>query len=522
MRFGEPHEQDLWNDRPGLVRLFFIAPDIMGGMGMYDVAVIGAGIIGCSIARVLSRYRLDTVLVEKEPDVADCTTKANSAIVHAGYDAKPGTLKARFNALGNPMYDRLCEELDVPFKRIGSLVLAFSEDDMQTIRKLYEQGIANGISGMEIWDGNKVLEAEPRINKDVMGALYAATCGVVGPWELAIAQAENAAENGVEVLLDNEVRNIEKLAEGYRLYTDQRVIDARYVINCAGLHADRINDMVSDESFSISPRRGEYNIFDKSVGDIVKTVVFPCPSKLGKGILVSPTVHGNLLIGPNAEDLPDKEAFGTSSEGLRFIWEGAEKSVPHLPYNAIITGFSGLRARCERDDFMIEEAAGAKGFINVAGIESPGLTSAPAIAEYVAGMLAGIDGGFEEKDDYVAERRRLARFSELNAEERQALIDKDPRYGRVICRCETVTEGEIVDAIHRKVGARTVDGVKRRVRPGSGRCQGGFCSPRVMEILARELNIDITAVVKEKKGSYILDHPTKENVEPETEVKDIR
>lgn len=510
MRFGEPHELDLWDDRSGSVRLFFIAPDKAGGMGMYDVAVIGAGIVGCSIARVLSRYSLNTVLIEKEPDVADCTTKANSAIVHAGYDAKPGTLKAKFNALGNPMYDKLCEELDVPFKRIGSLVLGFSEEDMETIGKLYEQGIENGIGGMEIWDRKKVLEVEPMINKEVMGALYAATCGVVGPWELAIAQAENAAENGVEVLLDNEVRDIEKQAGGYRLYTTGRVMDARYVINCAGLHADKINNMVSSESFSISPRRGEYNIFDKSVGDLVKTVVFPCPSKLGKGILVSPTVHGNLLIGPNAEDLSDREAFGTTSEGLQFIREGAEKSVPDLPYNYIITGFSGLRARCERDDFIIEEAAGAKGFINVAGIESPGLTSAPAIAEYVAELLMGIAGGFEEKEDYMPGRRRLARFSELGEEERRAIIEKDPRYGRIICRCETVTEGEIVDAIHRKVGARTVDGVKRRVRPGSGRCQGGFCGPRVMEILARELKLDLTEVVKEKKGSYILKHPTKE------------
>lgn len=478
---------------------------------MYDVAVIGAGIIGCSIARALSRYRLGTVLIEKEPDVADCTTKANSAIIHAGYDAKPGTLKARFNALGNPMYDKLCEELDVPFKRVGSLVLAFGDEDMETIKKLYEQGIANGISGMEIWDKAKVIEMEPRVNKEVTGALYAATCGIVGPMELAIALAENAADNGVEVLLDSEVAAIKKQEEGYRIYTKDNVIAARYVINCAGLHADAINSMVSEERFTISPRRGEYNIFDKSAKDVVKTVVFPCPSRLGKGILVSPTVHGNLLIGPNAEDLEDKEAFDTTSKGLQFIREGAERSVPDLPYNLIITGFSGLRARCERDDFIIEEAPDAKGFINVAGIESPGLTSSPAIAEYVAGLLAGICGGLEEKEDYNPRRRRQIRFSELSEAERKELVEKEPRYGRVICRCETVTEGEIVDAIHRKVGARTLDGVKRRVRPGSGRCQGGFCGPRVMEILARELGRDIRDIVKDRKGSYVLEHPTKEN-----------
>jgi glycerol-3-phosphate dehydrogenase len=284
-------------------------------------------------------------------------------------------------------------------------------------------------------------------------------------------------------------------------------------INCAGLHADKINNMVATESFKISPRRGEYNIFDKSVGDIAKTVIFPCPSKLGKGILVSPTVHGNLLIGPNAEDIYDKEAFETTSEGLRFIKEGAERSVPNLPYNAIITSFSGLRARCERDDFIIEESLDVKGFINVAGIESPGLTSSPAIAEYVAELLKDICGGLMEKKDYKSGRRKMTRFNELSEAERKELIKRDSRYGRIICRCETVTEGEIVDAIHRKVGATTVDGVKRRVRPGSGRCQGGFCGPRVMEILARELNKDINEVVKDSKGSYILNHRTKEHRE---------
>lgn len=482
---------------------------------MYDVAVIGAGIIGCSISRALSRYKVNAILIEKESDVADCTTKANSAIVHAGYDAKPGTLKAKFNALGNPMYDKLCEELDVPFKRIGSLVLAFNEEDMETVNKLYVQGIINGINGLEILDREKLLDMEPNVSKKVIGGLYARTCGVVSPWELAIAQAENAAENGVEILLNNEVKDIKKLESGYRIFTSDSTQDARYVINCAGLYADSINNMVAPESFRISPRRGEYNIFDKSVGDLVKTVVFPCPSKLGKGILVSPTVHGNLLIGPNVEDIHDKDAFQTTSGGLQFIREGAERSVSNLPYNAVITSFSGLRSRCDRDDFIIEEARDAKGFINVAGIESPGLTSAPAIAEYVVELLKGISGGLEEKKSFINKRRKLIRFSELSEVERKELIEKDPRYGRVICRCETVTEGEIVDAIHRKAGATTVDGLKRRVRPGMGRCQGGFCSPRVMEILSRELNTEINEVVKDKKGSYILSHPTKENREQE-------
>lgn len=478
---------------------------------MYDVAVIGAGIVGCSILRALSRYEINVILVEKEADVADCTTKANSAIIHAGYDAKPGTLKAKFNALGNPMFEKLCRELDVPYKKTGSIVLAFNDEDNDTISKLYEQGIINGIKGMEILDRKKVLEMEPGVNKEVVGGLYAATCGIVSPWELAIAQAENAAENGAEIQLECEVRDIKKQEGMYRIFTSGRTIDARNVINCAGLYADRINNMVSRESFRILPRRGEYSIFDKSVGDIVKTVIFPCPSRLGKGILVSPTVHGNLLIGPNACDIFDKEDFETTFEGMQSIREGAERSIPNLPYNAIITSFSGLRARCERDDFIIEEAVGAKGFINVAGIESPGLTSSPAIAEYVAEMLKSMCGGLKEKKNYKPERRKMIRFNELSEAERKEIIKKDPRYGRVICRCETVTEGEIVDAIRRKAGAITVDGVKRRVRPGSGRCQGGFCGPKVMEILARELNKSINEVVKDSRGSFILDQPTKGN-----------
>jgi len=480
---------------------------------MYDIAIIGAGIIGCSLARALSRYNLKTILIEKEPDVADCTTKANSAIIHAGYDAKPGSLKARFNALGNPMYDVICKELDVPFKRTGSLVVAFNNEEMATIDKLYYQGIINGITGMEVLDQKRVRELEPNISDEVVGALYAKTCGIVSPWELAVAMAENAADNGVEILLDSEVTDIKLIENRYFINTKRGRIDAKYVVNCAGLYADKINNMVAAESFRIIPRRGEYNIMDKSVGNLVNTVVFQCPSKLGKGVLVSPTVHGNLLIGPNAEDIEERDNFQTTEEGLRYVNEWAARSVKLLPKNAVITAFTGLRARCDRDEFIIEEAPDAKGFFNVAGIESPGLTSAPAIAEYVVELIKERVGRIEEKSDYTAARRPVVRFNELTDEEKNKWIKKDPRYGKIVCRCETITEGEIVDAIHRNVGARTVDGVKRRVRPGSGRCQGGFCGPRVMEILARELSIDITQVVKDRKEAYILTGPTKKETQ---------
>lgn len=478
---------------------------------MYDIAVIGAGIIGCSIARELSRYALKTVLIEKNSDVAEGTTKANSAIVHAGYDAKPGTLKAKFNAPGSLMFEKLCRELDVPYKNTGSLVLAFSREEMKTIQKLYDQGIANGVPDMEIIGAERVHEIDRNLSDKVEGALYAKSAGIVSPWEMAMALAENAVENGVELLLDNEVTNIERIEEGYRLHTPDKQIEARYVVNCAGVYADSINNMVASPSFKILPRRGQYNIFDKSIGNFVNTVIFQCPSEVGKGVLISPTVHGNIFIGPDAEDVEDREAVQTTLEGISYIWEASSRSAEGLRRSDVITAFAGIRARSSTDDFVIGESKEAKGFINVAGIESPGLSSAPAIAVYVSELLKELMGGFKENKNFNPVRRKVVRFMELTDEEKNRLIKQDPRYGRIICRCESITEGEIVDVIHRKVGARTVDGVKKRARPGSGRCQGGFCGPRVMEILARELGTDIKNIVKNSRNSYILTGETKEN-----------
>lgn len=478
---------------------------------MYDIAVIGAGIIGCSIARELSRYKLRSVLIEKNYDIADGTTKANSAIVHAGYDAKPGTLKAKFNAPGNLMYEKICKELDVPFKKTGSLVVAFNQDEMKTVYELYQQGIDNGVPHMEIIDGKRVHEIDPNLNPEIVGALYAPTAGIVGPMELAIALAENAVENGVDLLLDSGVNNIKRIKNGYRVFmSGGKELDTRYIINCAGLYGDVINNMVASPSFKILPRRGQYTLFDKSIGNFVNTVIFQCPSELGKGVLISPTVHGNVFIGPDAEDIDDKEATQTTSEGMSYIWNAAYRSSSLLPRNAAITAFAGIRARSSTGDFVIGESKEAPGFINAVGIESPGLSSAPAIAVYVVDIVRKIIGSLEENKDFNPFRKKVIKFMELSDSEKNELIKKDPRYGRIICRCESVTEGEIVDAIHRKAGARTLDGVKKRVRPGTGRCQGGFCGPRVMEILARELNIDIKDVVKNSKNSYILTCPTKE------------
>lgn len=493
---------------------------------MYDVAIIGGGIIGCAVARCLSRYNLKAVLLEKENDIAMGTTRANSAIVHAGFDAKPGTYKSRFNVLGNSMFESLCSELDVPFKKIGSLVLAFNEDEVNTLLKLYNQGMINCVPSLEILNREELLKIEPNLGDEVLAALHAPTGGIVGPWELAIAMAENAAENGVEFRLSSCVTEInrierieaekaeksEKTENGFHIRTSRGEVDARLVVNCSGVYADMVNDMVCAHSFEIHPRKGEYDVFDKCAGKLVNHVIFQCPTEKGKGALVTPTVHGNLMIGPNAEDISDKEDVSTTPSGLDFIRKTAARSVKGIPHSVTITNFAGLRARSGREDFIIEEAADINGFFNVAGIESPGLTAAPAIAEFITSMLLKKLGNPAPKKDYCGKRSHIV-FHELSDDEKNDLIRENPLYGRVICRCEWITEGEIVDCIRGNVGATTVDGVKRRVRPGTGRCQGGFCGPRVMEILARELGIDLLDIIKDRKGSSILTGETKAEVQ---------
>ncbi len=482
---------------------------------MYDVAIIGAGVIGTFIARELSKYELDIVLIEKDNDVANGTTKANSAVIHAGYDTHADTNKGKFNSLGNPMFDKVCEELDVPFKRIGSLVVAFSGEEMDTLQELYDRGVENNIPDMKIVNQEQVRKMEPNISKEILGALYAPTCGIIGPWELAIALAENAVDNGVEIMLNSEVVDIERKEESYKIFTSSKDVEAKYVINCAGLYSDKINNMVAEPYFKIIPRRGEYYVFDKKAGDLVNHVIFQCPTKMGKGVLILPTVHGNLLVGPNAMDLDDKEALQTSLNGLSFVKKYAKKTCEDIDFSQTIRTFSGLRAEPSTEDFIVEESKEAKGFINVAGIKSPGLSSSPAIAQHVVGILEGIIGKLERNNNFNPYREGIIKFQELSDEEKAKYIQKNPKYGRIICRCESITEGEIIDSIHRPVGARTVDGVKKRVRPGMGRCQGGFCGPRVMEILARELGEDMKDIVKDSKQSEIITGTTKGDIEYE-------
>lgn len=475
---------------------------------MYDVAIIGSGVIGNSIFRELTKYNLKVVVLEKEKDVSMGTSKANSAIVHAGYDPKEGTLMAKYNVAGNEMFEDLCKELSVPFKRNGSLIIAFNDEDMKTVQALYENGTKIGVKDLQILSKEQVLEKEPNLNQEIFGALYAPTGGIVGPFEYTIALAENAVANGGEIKLEKEVVAIEK-NDTFKITTkDGEIIESKFVINAAGLYADKIHNLVCKESFKIVPRSGEYFVMDKTQGNVVSHTIFQCPSKLGKGVLVTPTVHGNLLVGPDARDIEDKDDVGTLAEGLNEVRDASMRTTNKVNFREIIRSFAGLRANPDTGDFIVEENDEVKGFIDVAGMKSPGLSSAPAIALDVVEILKEAGCNLDKKSDFKAKREQI-HFMELSAKEKAELIKKNPQYGRMVCRCESITEGEIVDAIKRSIGIPSLDSIKRRCRPGMGRCQGGFCGPRVQEIIARECNVPLEDVVQEKSGSYILLGKTK-------------
>ncbi|WP_288221490.1 NAD(P)/FAD-dependent oxidoreductase [uncultured Clostridium sp.] len=470
---------------------------------MYDVAIIGAGVIGASIFRELTKFNLKVVILEKENDVAMGTTKANSAIVHAGYDPENGTLMARLNVLGNEMFEGLCKELSVPFKRNGSLVIAFDDEDMKTIKRLYENGVKNNVKDLKLINKEEVIKLEPNITGNVVGALYAPTGGIVGPFEYTIALVENAIKNGGEVMLNSEVVSINKDTFFNIKLKNNRDIKSRYLINATGIYSDKIHNMICEESFEIYPIRGEYYVLDKDQGSNFKHTIFQCPSKLGKGVVVTPTVHGNLIVGPNAESIEDRDSVRNTTEALEYIKETAKRTTDKVNFRNSIRNFAGLRAHADKGDFIIEENNKVKGFIDVSGIKSPGLTAAPAIALEVVKLLEESGLSLIKNMNFNPYRKQI-RFMELSIEEKKEIISKDKSYGKIICRCEEITEGEIVDAIKRSFGSVSLDGIKRRCRPGMGRCQGGFCGPRVQEIIARELNIPLESVVLEKEGSYIL------------------
>lgn len=470
---------------------------------MYDVAIIGAGVIGASIFRELTKFNLKVAILEKENDVAMGTTKANSAIIHAGYDPENGSLMAKYNVIGNEMFEGLCKELSVPFIRNGSLVLAFNEEDMDVIKHLYENGNRNNVKDLKIISKEEVLKLEPNISENICGALYAPTGGIIGPFEYTIALVENAVENGGEVKLNSEVIEIIKDDVFTIKLNNKEEIKAKYVINAAGVYADKIHNMVCEESFKISPIRGEYYVLDKDEGSNFSHTMFQCPSKLGKGVVVTPTVHGNLIVGPNAEKIDDKDSVKTTSEALDFIRETATRTTNKINFRSSIRNFAGLRADSDRGDFIVEENDKVKGFIDASGMKSPGLTSAPAIAIDIIEILKKSGLNLIKNESFNPYRNQI-RFMELSADEKKEVIKKDKNYGRIICRCEEITEGEIIDAINKSFGSISLDGVKRRCRPGMGRCQGGFCGPRVQEIISRELNIPLESIVQEKDGSYIL------------------
>ena len=470
---------------------------------MYDVIIIGAGVSGSAVARELSRYRIKVCVLEKEEDVCCGTSKANSGIVHAGYDAAEGSLMAKLNVRGNEMMDALARDLDIPFKRTGSLVICLHEEDQPQLQTLYERGGRNGVPGLRILGREELKDMEPNISDEACAALYAPTAGIICPFELNIAMAENAAMNGVEFRFNTEVQDLKSTEKGWEIYTSQGICETRYVVNAAGVYADVFHNMISKNKIHITPRKGEYCLLDKSAGSHVGRTIFALPGKYGKGVLITPTVHGNLLVGPTAVDIEDKEGTNTTKEGLDEIIKKAGMNIKNLPMRQVITSFAGLRAHEDGHEFIIGEVKDARGFIDCAGIESPGLTSSPAIGEMVGNLIRD-KMNLEEKEDFISIRKGVLNPNTLDREQRNFLIQEKPEYGNIVCRCEMITEGEIIDAIHRPLGARSLDGIKRRTRAGMGRCQTGFCSPKTMEILARELHIPISEVTKSGGNSGII------------------
>lgn len=472
---------------------------------MYDLAIIGAGVSGSALAYRLSRYDLRVLVIEKENDVALGSTRANTAIIHGGYDPKPGTLMARFNVEGAKLCFELCERLQVEHRKTGSLVIAFDEDDRAVLHELYEQGLANGVPDMKFLTGEEVIAREPELSEEITEALWIPESGVMNPWEFALAMMQVAVREGTELKLREKVQAIKREDHAYRIETEENSYLARFVVNAAGIHSDEIHEMVAQPSFELEPTRGEYYLLDRASGEWVQSIIFQCPGKYGKGILVSPTIHGNILVGPNAEVIEQKEDTSVTRAGLDEIALKAKRSVPGINLWSSIRNYSGIRANSTDGDFHIDFAAPR--FLDIAAIKSPGLTCAPAFAIYAEELLADAGLELKEKDSWDGSRQ-VTRFKEIPEEERAEWIRKHPLYGRVICRCETITEGEIVDSIHMPITPVSLDGVKRRAGTGMGRCQSGFCGPKVLEILARETGLKAEEITLDRDGSWIISGET--------------
>lgn len=480
-----------------------------GGFDMYDCIIIGAGISGCSLAFELSKHSGSVLLLEKENDVACGTTKANSAVLHAGYDPQPDTRMAKYNVEGNRIIPQICADLDVPLKRIGSLVLAFSKEEVEILKDMKTRGEINGVSDMRIVEKEELHIMEPNLSDNAVAALWAPSAAIMDPWGLAIAYAETAITNGAELQLKQEVKHIEKRDDGFVVKTDTQVFYGRTIVNVAGVDCDRIVGMVKKPEYEIEPNKGEYYLLDKSQGDLVNHIIFQCPTKKGKGTLVAPTIHGNLIVGPSSA-ICDADDVSTTQMGLDMVKAAALKSIPSIRFQENIRTFAGIRARRkDHGDFVIGEDADVEGFFQIAAMQSPGLSSASAIAVDMVKELQK-KGLFMERKANAVTTRKLIHFKEMSLQEKNAYIQTHPAYGRIICRCETISEGEIVEALHRVIPPVSLDGVKRRCHAGMGRCQGGFCGPRVQELIAKEQGIALEDVVQDKAGSVILLSKTKE------------
>ena len=474
---------------------------------MVDVAIIGCGVTGAAVAYQLAKKQVSVLILEAENDVSMGTTKANSAILHAGYDPEPGTSMARLNVRGSALAKEICAALDVPYKQTGSFVVAFGPEQEKTLQRLYENGAANGVPGLEILSGDEARALEPNLSPEITAALHAPSAAIVSPWEFALAMAENAVQNGADLHLETRVTGLAPIEGGWKIATTKGDFEARFVVNAAGVDAGKVHAMAAPENFVTRPCRGEYYLLDKSAGSTVGRVIFQCPTAAGKGVLVAPTVHGNLIVGPNAQDVVDSADTATTAMGIAQVAQSARKSVPGVDLSACIRNFAGIRANTDRPDFVIQWAA--PGLLDLAGMKSPGLSAAAAVGEEAAALLQRAGLVLKEKENPVTTRKRI-RFKELPGEEKAALIAREPSYGRVICRCERVTEGEIIAACHTAIPPRSIDGVKRRVGAGMGRCQGGFCGPRVMEILSRELGKSPLEIPQEGAASILLTGRTKQ------------
>lgn len=475
-----------------------------------DVVIIGAGAVGCAIAHELSKYNVNVIVVDKNDDVGGCASKSNSAIIHTGYDAAPGTLESQLVVAANPMYDQLCKDLDIPFKRIGAILPAVNDEQFERLPEIKEKAFRNHVYDVEFKTGKELLEMDPELSPEVRGGLYIPRESIIDPFIFVQALAENAAENGVEFILNAKVTDI-KTENGKikSVVTTKGEIETEYVINSAGLYCDEIAEMVGKADYKVVARKGQFYILDKNTSCQVNHIILPIPTKVTKGKLMCPTIHGNMLVGPTAEDQPSKVDKCTSAEGLESIANDVRNMIPNVNLRETITQYSGLRPNRNPEGLHFDMYEDLHGYVNLSGVRSTGLTLSLSMGEYVVQQMLYSGAEFKLRNDYKPTRKGIVKFSEQTKEVQNELIKENPLYGNVICRCETITEAEIVDAIHRPVGARSVDAIKRRVRAGMGRCQGGFCGPKVIEILARELGVSTDEINKNIDGSYMVTGKTR-------------